>query len=252
MIMVSLGQHGMVIRPKSRTPADEYVHKGRTWIEGRENSNYVVDLTNQGVVRCMAVLSVDGLSVCDGQPASYASTGFVIKPGETVTVPGWLVNNATAAEFVFASRKHSYAQHQNNNENVGVIGAAWFVEHTVGHSVARTMPVTTVDQTWAKSSAMGPVAVCASAHLTLPTQFSNHVQSMGTGFGEATQFATSNTVFVRSSSKPVAVSLIYYDSATNLQKMGIQMRSRAKHAPDAFPMDSGYCKPPPKWAARRW
>ena len=243
--MVTVSQFSMVIRPKARTPADEYVHKSRTWIEGRENSNYVVDITNHGFVRCMAVLSVDGISVCDGQPASYGSSGFVIAPSQTVTVPGWLVNNTTAAEFVFANRKHSYAQNQNSTDNVGVIGAAWFVEQVPATNM---VPVTTIDQSWFAT----PI-YAASAVQPVGAQLRDHKQSMGTGFGDATVFGTANTRFVRSSNEPVALSLIYYDSATNLQKMGIQMRSRAaKHAPDAFPRGSGYCNPPPKWATQRW
>ncbi len=82
---------------------------------------------------------------------------------------------------------------------------------------------------------------------TLHTQ-----QDVGTGFGDATQFATSQTTFTRANATvPDAMMVMYYNSAKNLQKMGIQLRSKNlkydNSTAKAFPAYNNGCTPPPGW-----
>lgn len=217
----------MIVRPKGRTPADEYSHKGKIWIEGRENSNYVIELRNNTSNRVCAVVSVDGLGVMDGQPASYNSNGFIVDPHSTIEIPGWIVNNQTAAQFVFGKKEGSYAAYKDGESNVGVIGSAWFKEK----------PRYQYQQRYKGIVASG----CSVTRSTSSVE-----QSLGTGWGENVNVNLTEVKFEKASTTPDLVMVVYYDSASNLQKMGIVLKSRYQNSPDAFPASSPkFCDPPP-------
>ena len=252
------GSYSVQVRPKGRTAADEYLHKGRTYIEGRHNSSYVIELTNHSSSRVEAVVSVDGLAVSDGQPASFSSRGFVLNPHQTQTVEGWLLNSEQAAAFVFGHKNTSYSTQMGSGGNEGVIGVAWFAE---AYLQTRRVPVATSSWATTITDSVNPLSVsnlsmgCSYSSISSSSLAQNSLQgNMGTGFGPAVDFATNTTAFARAGNEPTAVSLIYYDSAASLQKMGIVLRTRiSKDVAQAFPGNSsGYCEPPPNWSSKRW
>ena len=110
-------------------PVTEVVHQGHTYIEGRRNSTYELQFRNNSSLPVLVVPSVDGLSVIDGNPAGRESSGFVVDPWGSVTIPGWTVSNREAAEFVFHAQnahyhdERTYAEESGQNpRNQGVIG----------------------------------------------------------------------------------------------------------------------------------
>lgn len=110
-------------------PVNEYPHNGQTFIEGRDGSNFEIEFVNRTPSRVEAVLSVDGLSVIDGQEAGPESSGYMIEPYGNVRIPGWKLTDAQVAAFVFAGKKKSYAQQSTGSaRNTGVIGALVFAE----------------------------------------------------------------------------------------------------------------------------
>ena len=110
-------------------PVDTYQHEGETYIEGRKSSEYKIRLRNNTSTRALFIVSVDGLSIMDGQPASSDSKGYVLTPNTTLDVDGWLVDNETAAKFVFGSKESSYAESiGESTDNTGVIGLQVFAE----------------------------------------------------------------------------------------------------------------------------
>ena len=101
----------------------EYYHNGNMFVEGRANSTYELQVRNNSPERIMAILSVDGLGVIDGQAAGADSPGYVIEPYQTLTVPGWKVDGDTAAKFQFGSASGSYSNRTGRGKkNVGVVG----------------------------------------------------------------------------------------------------------------------------------
>jgi len=81
--------------------ATEYYHKGKTYIEGRKNSEYELAFTNHTSRRVLVIFSVDGLSVMDGKVASDKSQGYVVDAYKSLIVPGWTINNDKVAKFQF-------------------------------------------------------------------------------------------------------------------------------------------------------
>lgn len=102
---------------------------GWTWVEGRAGERYSIVLSNASPVRREFVVSVDGLDVLDGQPASLRKRGYILEPGEEFAIEGFRTSLSTVAAFRFGSVAESYSQQRHGTaRNVGVIGLAVFGE----------------------------------------------------------------------------------------------------------------------------
>jgi hypothetical protein len=279
----SAKQYELLIRPLGRRPADEYYHNGSIWIEGREGNNYTIDLTNRSHQRALFILSVDGLDVLEGKPAGLNSQGYVIASGQTISVPGWKLNNNQAAEFYFSRSRDSYVNSiGGSTTNTGVIGAMVFQEYqeipSVFSDVATVFPHNGhpgVSASWVYSSVANNTAIRAAAvqaatantgnlQQTLNTPELNYrqvanlnyvSQEVGTGFGKATDWETVTTQFRRNNpTQPDAIMVIYYNTAKNLEKMGIKLHKKhdVQYKADPFPAYSSSafstgCATPPGW-----
>lgn len=101
----------------------------RWFVVGEEGRRYALVVRNQSNFRLEAVLSVDGLDVLDGRPASVRKRGYVIDPHRTLVVDGFRQSTEAVAAFRFSPVRESYAQEKyGNTRNVGVIGVAIFNE----------------------------------------------------------------------------------------------------------------------------
>jgi hypothetical protein len=97
----------------------------RRFIEGTEGGTYSIVLRNRCKCDLQVVLSVDGLDVIDGRPASVNKRGYVIPAGDTLEVKGYRTGYNSVAAFRFSSVSGSYANlSRGETRNVGVIGLA--------------------------------------------------------------------------------------------------------------------------------
>lgn len=293
-------QFELQVLPNGRSAADEYLHQGAIWIEGREGSRYVLKFTNRSFSRVNVVFSVDGLDTVDGRPAGPSSQGYIVNPVSNIEIPGWLLDNHTAAEFYFARAGKSYvAASGNNTANTGVIGAMVFKEQsqylyivnsptiqssgwypgatsTISGQTAWTpgqWQTAWTPRQWYESKSTNDVftAICGNAaassmpqsvlaqeqpverRVSINPQVAATTQDVGTGFGNATEFTTVATQFVRANSNhPDAILAIYYNSLQNLQKMGIQVKTvrnnyATSNSANPFPTYSPGCVPPADW-----
>ena len=286
-------RYEMIVRPRGRTPADEYYHNGAIWIEGREGNNYTIDIRNNTPTRALFIVSVDGLDVLAGQPAGPNSQGYVVNPYDTVIIPGWRLNDQQAAEFFFSRSRDSYVNAiGGSTSNTGVIGAMVFAEYSdpkwspvdvtsyYSSNVTSNRPMQSVvlNNTWVGSSltkstdrridsksvnaatAAMPMnssevktsgGIIASALPMSNLTSSPVTQDVGTGFGNATQWQTQATQFRKSNpNQPDAVLAMYYNTARNLEKMGIRLRKKRDVSYQANPFPaykSNGCKPPSDW-----
>lgn len=112
--------------------ATSYRSVGKRFVVGSPGKAYTIVVKNRCRSRVEVVLSVDGLDVMDGRPASFAKRGYLIAPGDTLEVKGWRSGWDTVARFEFSSVGASYAnQRHGDARNVGVIGLAVFGEKGV-------------------------------------------------------------------------------------------------------------------------
>ncbi len=101
----------------------------RAVVVGTPGAPYRVVLRNRTGAALELVVSVDGLDVIDGRPASYRKRGYLVDAGGTLEIAGFRTSMDEVAGFRFSSVSDSYAaQRHGDTRNVGVIGVALFHE----------------------------------------------------------------------------------------------------------------------------
>lgn len=242
LISNSYGTFGASIIINER-PITEYKHEGETWVEGREGSKYEIEIRNSSGNRVLAVVSVDGLSVMDGERATNNSSGYVLKPYDFIRIPGWRLDAGSIAAFTFGSRVASYAAAKGDESNVGVIGIRIFGEQANINWLINPFALAVgkvSDTKWVGSDERYSLYASdtqAVAH--------NSSRSLGTAFGEKQSFETVSVDFKRG---PLYAEMIFnYDTASNLRARGIDLRRKnpvLQAKPQAF---ADGCIPPPGW-----
>jgi hypothetical protein len=102
----------------------------RWFVIGEQGRRYSIVVRNRTDFRIEVLLSVDGLDVIDGRPASFEKRGYVVRPHGKVEVEGFRRSTDAVAAFRFSSVRDSYANRRHGDtRNVGVIGLAVFHEH---------------------------------------------------------------------------------------------------------------------------
>ncbi len=101
-------------------------HDGRAYVVGRPGNEYQVIVRNQHGGDLLAVISVDGVNVLNGETASTRQGGYIVSPWGRIDIRGWRKSLAETAAFYFTSLGDSYAARTDRPQNVGVIGVALF------------------------------------------------------------------------------------------------------------------------------
>lgn len=111
-------------------PIHEYEHMGNHFVEGRKGSEFELEFRNHTTKRVLAVPSVDGLSVMDGQPATPDSMGYLVPAQGVVRIPGWRLDAANIAKFIFEDKERSYVRTANTQSHAraGVVGMLVYEE----------------------------------------------------------------------------------------------------------------------------
>jgi hypothetical protein len=106
-----------------------FIAGGKSNVIGEASRRYTIVVRNLTPARFEVVLSVDGLDVLDGKPASFSKRGYLIDPNGELEVDGFRQSTDAVAAFRFGSVRDSYAnQKGGETRNVGVIGLALFHE----------------------------------------------------------------------------------------------------------------------------
>jgi len=129
-VSASTASSGVSFTLQSETggPLPGYTAGGRTYVIGEAGNRYVIALTNHTPARFEAVISVDGLDVLDGRPASYTKRGYIVPPYGSMAIDGFRQSESAVATFRFGSVRGSYAARKGDDRNIGVIGLALFHE----------------------------------------------------------------------------------------------------------------------------
>lgn len=200
-------------------PIRTIVHQGRVYLPlPYYGAEYQIRVNNHGPRRITAIVSVDGLSVFHGRPASENHPGYIVEPNSHLVIPGWRRDMNTVAAFTFTEREKSYAYRLGYPDNVGVIGLVAFEEMT-------RPPRPWME--WRESPTPG---------LRSPK---SDLGGSGTGWGRDIDSRIQYVPFVRSNNKRTVT--IYYDTEENLRRAGVPVDRRY---PLPFPMEPEFCPPP--------
>jgi hypothetical protein len=202
-------------------PLPTVTYAGRTYLPvPRVGAEYALRVWNHGPRRIAAIVSVDGLSVINGKPASASSPGYLVEPSGSILIKGWRRNLETVAAFSFQDREQSYAALREYPENVGVIGLLAVEEQ----APPRPWPL----RPGLEKKDAAPSALRASGE----------VGGIGTGYGRDVDSPAYRVPFVRGSNQRVIT--LYYDTVAALRKAGVPV-----DGPSPFPGDSEFAPPPP-------
>jgi hypothetical protein len=206
------------------SPLRTIEYAGKTYLPvPRIGAEYEIRVWNHGPRRIAAILSVDGLSVINGKPASDSSPGYLVLPYSHIVIRGWRRNLETVAAFRFVDQESSYASLVGRPENIGVIGLLAIEE-----------------QVWRPRKGIEKkLDVPAAARLR------GDVGSIGTEYGRELDSRAYYVPFVRSSNRRTIT--FYYDTREALRKAGVPVDHPL---PIPFPGDGEFVPPPPGYKGK--
>ena len=110
-------------------PLEEYIARGRTYVEAIEGAEYEVSIRNPLPVRVAVALSVDGLNTINARhTTAWLASKWVIAPYQTIHISGWQVSSERARHFYFTTERDSYGAKLGQTANLGIISAVFFRE----------------------------------------------------------------------------------------------------------------------------
>ncbi len=239
-----------------------YQHDGKYYVAGKPGNEYQIRVRNQMGSDFLAVTSVDGVNVLNGETAGLQQRGYIFNAGDSYDIMGWRKTNDRVASFYFTTLPDSYAARTGRPDNVGVIGVALFrrkyeapiayVEPPVyprRYENSRAEDSATLAQSAPSPAAPNAAGAAAeargdSAGRIAPAPLMKD-KSLGTGHGRSLDSSVQVAQFERASSTPDEIISIYYDSQRNLISRGV-----IPYAPPlaANPFPAQFVPDPP----RRW
>jgi hypothetical protein len=233
-------------------PAFEYNHTDdKTYIEGRDGSKFKLNFKNHSAKRVLAVTSVDGLSVMNGQPAGQDKQGYIVPAFGTLEIDGWRLNDRETAAFVFGDKGESYgALSGAGTANSGVIGIMVYEEKVPEIHLRSIRPFNTSPMLGSRGLTKGIATKGGGTDWLEAEQTRGGNFDMGTGFG-AKQDSSVRRVSFESKDDPSAMVVMYYASRKALEARGIKLIEAAVPTaqPNPFPAYTG-CKPPAGWTGK--
>ena len=251
-----------------------HFYKGEYWVAGTPGAKYSVAVANGSGGRVMAVMSVDGVNVLNGQTAGIDQSGYVFNGYQRYEVTGWRKSNLEVAAFEFVASPSSYAERTGRPANVGVIGVAVFKERVYqppvsvapppyryganrgnGSAESRRSAATesAADSALASPapSQSAPASAGAIGEMAKRAESPAMREKLGTGHGEREWSQVSHTSFDRAQSSPNETIRIRYDSRENLISMGViqpPYQNRPwNRTPNALPESLGFVPDPPRF-----
>ena len=258
-------------------PVRKYSHSGRTYIEAKHWTEYTIRIRNTSSFRRLAVVTVDGLNVINGEAGGKTQAGYVINGYSSFEVKGYRASHDVVHPFKFNRKEASYAAKSDvtdgDTSNCGVIGVEIYEE--------KYTPVTTIINWPTKTETpwcppLSPLRPTYTVRSTLYDRLDTNTVCTSSSVGTDTCSSLSNSSMLReccncSASNPpkfdmgtefsreevedkvrdvefeigerlVAVS-IYYASRIALESMGISLKKDNQIAfPNPFP--AKFCRPP--------
>ncbi len=207
-----------------------YQHDGRLYVPGEPHHEYELRIRNHSGGRLLAVSSVDGVNVLNGETAAPGQDGYVLDAYGSTAIAGWRKSLQRVAAFYFTSLPDSYAARTGRPDDVGVIGVALFRERLPCCLPTQGLPR---DETRTAPAPFAPSAQAGSAAKAAPEA----MERLGTGHGRSEYSAAYETRFERNSAVPDQVISIFYDSRRKLIAEGIiaEPRGLAQRSPNPFP-----------------
>lgn len=256
-------------------PVQLITHQGNTYVEGRVDTEYTLKVKNNNWSRVMAVISVDGINVISGKPATSKKSdpGYIIDGYSCVDIKGFRKDLNTVGAFKFCTKQESYCNTAGAPGNNGVIGVRIYSEKirtpiyiqnepwiqpkpTKWFKPWPTYTTNTSDNTYddghsninyCSSQSLGSNiksrGICKGASNSSGEIKSSSEFGIGTTWGEAVCDRVVTTEF--EADGLMATFEIFYSTAKGLSRMGVPIKKEKNVCfPKAF---DGFATPPKGW-----
>jgi hypothetical protein len=219
-------------------------HDGRAYVVGKPGNEYQVMVRNRSGEEILAVVSVDGVNVMNGETASPNQGGYVIAPWGRLDVRGWRKSMEETAAFYFTSLGDSYAARTDRPANVGVIGVALFRarRQEPPREIQPMAPARPMDERSEKHESSDMLRNRAPQGATAQSMPAP-AAPLGTGHGRREDSPMRWVQFERATSEPAETVAIYYDSYRNLVARGI-LRAPVVGQRDPNPFPTAFAPDP--------
>ena len=210
-------------------------HEGRAYVIGRPGNEYEIRVANRAGEDLLAVMSVDGVNVLNGELASTHGSGYVFSASEQNTIRGWRKSMKDIAAFYFTSLGDSYAGRTGRPDNVGVIGVALFQRKRVEPPPMPYSQAPAAPEAWrerADASNESKQRLGSASRAEPPAKAE---APLGTGHGRREHAPTRFVDFQRRTADPVETIAIYYDSDRNLVAQGVISSYSGRRDPNPWP-----------------
>jgi hypothetical protein len=224
---------------------DLHGHDGQRFVIGAPGHEYAIRIRNRSGARILAVTSVDGVNVINGQTASTDQSGYTVDAGGSVEIAGWRRSFNRTAAFYFTDLGQSYAARTGRPADVGVIGVAVFRERLAAGITSRAASARITLPSPEARPAEGaevPLAARSNRPDTRDARSADiganaaPAAQLGTGFGRTETSFAYRTHFDRESDIPAETFVVRYDRRENLAAMGVLPQPHyADRTPDPFP-----------------
>jgi len=136
---------GRPVREFSKNMDGEY----RTFIEGREGSEYQIRIRNGSHKKLLAIAAVDSINVVTGDVSDgYKGRGYIIQPYDSVTIKGYRESDNTVGAFKFTNKHSSYASEKGFEKNSGIIAVNLIEEKEQPVKIIEQPYVTVTTNPW--------------------------------------------------------------------------------------------------------
>ena len=236
--------------------------EGKKWIEARKNTKFAIEVKNNSACKILAVISVDGLNIINGERAEIKpKNGYTIAPYSNIIVSGWRISMDEVKEFIFTDKGESYVSKlTGDSKNTGVIGFAFFditeKKETEYHYYFHYVPYYYIPiypwpyyypykpaEWWSTSKTIDntnwmPASTTLSLNVSNSVQCYNTSCDIGTGMGDKKVEKALETPITTG---PVFMyqDAIYYASREKLIEMGI-IKTDSGKLPEPFE-PTGFC-----------
>jgi hypothetical protein len=235
----------------------EYCHKGKTFVEGRKNSQYSIKVKNNSGTRVLAVVTVDGVNVISGEGGDE-SAGYVVNAYSALDVKGYRVDLENVGAFKFCAKGKSYCNEVGLEGNSGVIGVRIFPEKMLNFYIQPSVYDKDIYKTPSNPNMWpngGWTYTSDGTNLTHATHTTDVADTILCSYNCSSEFDTGTTwgdnLQDRCNEVPFSAGdldaelEIFYSSSKGLKSMGIDMtEKKAISYPKAF---GRFAKPPKGW-----
>lgn len=109
----------------------KYYKDGKVYVEAKDGSEYEILIKNNGFNKVLAVSSVDGLNVLNGEPSAEVDSGYIIHGCNSYRIKGFRYSDERVGAFKFYKKENSYTSSKSAELTIscGVIGVKIYNEN---------------------------------------------------------------------------------------------------------------------------